>query len=111
MPIKKYSYSKNNSKNSKKSKKMFKKHLNRTKTKKNKKHYKVCYSKSKSKSKSKRIQKHRGGFKSSCNLATVTEPGFNLSNLGSIAGISIPDTKAAIYRPNCKTDSYQAMVS
>ena len=52
---------------------------------------------------------HKGGFSSSCNLATIKEPGFSVDALGSIAGLSIPESRAAIYRPNCKTNSYQAM--
>ena len=50
----------------------------------------------------------KGGF-SGCGLATVKEAGINVPALGSISGISIPDTQAAIYRPNCKTDTNQAM--
>ena len=56
-----------------------------------------------------KMKHHRGGFSSSCNMATVKESGFNVDALGSIAGINIPSSSAAIYRPNCKTDSYQAM--
>jgi len=73
------------------------------------------HSRSKSNLKPKRAMKgkmkhHRGGFSSSCNMATVKEPGFSVDALGSIAGINIPSSSAAIYRPNCKKDSYQAMV-
>ena len=59
---------------------------------------------------------HRGGFfgSSNCNIATVKEPGFNLAALGSgstkIPGFAIPDQKAIIYDPHCKSDLYQAMV-
>ena len=59
-----------------------------------------------------RSRKQRGGFLNdpSCNLATVRESGFNLAGTGSIAGLSIPDTRAVIYNPNCKADTYQAMI-
>jgi hypothetical protein len=50
-----------------------------------------------------------GGFSSSCNMATVKEPGFIVDKLGSINGLSIPSMSAAIYRPNCQQDTYQAM--
>ena len=50
----------------------------------------------------------RGG--SSCSLATVQEPGFTIPALGDIPGINIPQAKGVIYRPNCKTDSNQAMI-
>jgi len=59
-------------------------------------------------SKSKSLYKHRGGY-NSCNLATVKESGFSVDALGAIAGLSIPSSRAAIFRPNCKTDTYQAM--
>jgi hypothetical protein len=38
-------------------------------------------------------------------MATVKEPGFSINAIGSIAGINIPGSRAAIYRPNCKTSS------
>jgi len=50
---------------------------------------------------------HKGGAK--CDLVTIKEPGFSLSGLGDIPGLSIPEYRAAIYRPNCKADTYQAM--
>jgi hypothetical protein len=95
-----------------KSKKFMKKMLSHKKTKKHMKSHMKSHSKSHSKrhskSKSKNIKKHRGGF-SSCNLATVKESGFSVDALGSIAGINIPSSRGAIYRPNCKSDSSQAM--
>lgn len=116
MTVKKYSYSKSklSRKTSRKtsknlSKKMFKKQLNKNKTKKYKKQHKVCYSKRKSK-RNYKMNNHKGGFAASCNMATVKEPGFNLSSLGAITGLSIPESSAVIYRPNCKKDSNQAMV-
>lgn len=98
MAIRKHKFSKkynksNKSSKSSKSKKLFKKMLSRRKT----------------KSRNKSRKYHRGGFSSNCNLATVKESGFKLDALGSIAGLSIPEARGAIYRPNCKTDTYQAM--
>ena len=51
---------------------------------------------------------HRGGF-SSCNLATIKEPSFNVPSMGGIDGLTIAEAKGAIFRPNCNTDVYQAM--
>ena len=53
--------------------------------------------------------KHNGGFASNCNLATIKESGFSVDALGSIAGINIPSSRAAIFRPNCNTSTPQAM--
>lgn len=50
----------------------------------------------------------RGG--SSCSLATVQEPGFTIPALGEVPGLNIDQAKGVIYRPNCKTDSNQAMI-
>jgi len=50
----------------------------------------------------------RGGF-NDCSLATVQEPGFTIPAIGDVPGFSLSQSKGAIYRPNCKTDSYQAM--
>ena len=55
-----------------------------------------------------RMQRQKGGS-TNCNLASVKEPGFNIAGLGDIPGLSIPDSRGAIYRPNCKPDTYQAM--
>ena len=60
---------------------------------------------SKTKSSKYKHYKHHGGFTSNCNMATVKEPGFSIDAIGSIAGINIPSSRAAIYRPNCKTGS------
>ena len=78
------------------------------------------HSKNHSKTKSKhRVNKHNsrsrmnhkqhGGF-SSCNLATVQEPEFNVPALGDIAGLNIGKSRGVIYRPDCKPDTYQAMI-
>ena len=53
--------------------------------------------------------KQRGGF-TSCNLATVQEPEFNLPALGDITGLNIAKSHGVIYRPDCKPDTYQAMI-
>jgi len=119
MAIKKYktkSYNKNNSKSKSKSKsksskkfKLSRKYHNKKKTQKRTK-YNIRSSKSSRSSRnSKNHKNHKGGFSSNCNLATIKEPGFSVDALGSIAGLSIPESRAAIYRPNCKTNSYQAM--
>jgi hypothetical protein len=47
---------------------------------------------------------------SSCSLATVQEPAFSIPALGDIPALNIPQAKGVIYRPNCKTDTNQAMV-
>jgi len=63
---------------------------------------------SRSSSKSKRYNHHKGG--ASCDLVTVNEPGFKVDSLGSMAGLTIDSSSAAIYRPNCvKNSSSQAM--
>ena len=54
-------------------------------------------------------RKQRGGF-ASCNLATVQEPEFNVPAMGDIAGLNIAKSRGVIYRPNCKPDTYQAMI-
>ena len=59
--------------------------------------------------KSKHSKNQRGGF--GCGpIASVKEPGFELPALGSAPGLSIPDMRGIIYRPDCKPDTYQAMV-
>ena len=105
MSIKKYKISKRLSKKISKSKRL---HKNLSKSKRVSKRVSKLY-------KSKRVNQ-KGGFLNnpSCNIATIKEPGFNISGLGtsnnSIPGLSIPDSRAVIYNPNCKTDTYQAMV-
>jgi hypothetical protein len=51
----------------------------------------------------------RGGS-ADCTLATVLEPSFNISDIGSVKGLSIPESRSIIYRPNCRVDSNQPMV-
>ena len=58
----------------------------------------------------KKNNNHRGGFNASCNLATVKEPAFSLSGMGDIPGLNIPESRGVIYRPNCQTDTNQAMI-
>jgi hypothetical protein len=55
-----------------------------------------------------RTTKQRGGF-SSCSLATIQEPGLSIPAIGDVAGFNLAETKGAIFRPNCKSDTYQAM--
>ena len=98
MPLKKYKKS-SKSRSSRSSSKTMKRFRRKTK------------SKTRSRKNKSSRKTHRGGFSSSCNLATVKEPGFKLDAIGAIPGLSIPESSAVIYRPNCKTDSYQAMVS
>ena len=70
--------------------------------------------KSNKKRSSKSNKKHSGGFLSSsnCSIASVKEPGFHLSALGSgstqIPGFSIPDQKAIIFDPKCAVSQSQA---
>ncbi len=45
-----------------------------------------------------------------CNIATIKEPAFNIPSLGDIPGLNIGESKAVIYNPNCKTDSYHPMM-
>jgi hypothetical protein len=56
----------------------------------------------------KRNHKQHGGF-NSCSLATVQEPGISIPAIGNVPGFSLSDSKGAIFRPNCKSDTYQAM--
>ena len=94
--------------------KIYKKHLSRKTKKHNSRKNKNHKSKKNSKNHSKkdnsmrRMQRQNGGS-TNCNLASVKEPGFNIAGLGDIPGLSIPDSRGAIYRPNCKPDTYQAM--
>lgn len=54
-------------------------------------------------------RKQRGG--AGCgSIASVKEPGFEIAGIGSISGLSIPESRATIYKPNCQKDTYQAMV-
>jgi hypothetical protein len=74
--------------------------------------HKKTYRKTQNKKHSSRTRKNthpqRGGF-NSCSLATVQEPGFSIPAIGDVPGFSLSDSKGAIHRPNCKTDTYQAM--
>ena len=52
----------------------------------------------------------KGGFSGcSSGIATINEPGISVPALGAIDGMSISDTRAAIYRPSCTASSSQAM--
>jgi len=90
------------------------KKMSRKQTRKLSRKYSKNHSKTKSKhsvhnSRSRMNHKQRGGF-SSCNLATVQEPEFNVPALGDIAGLNIGKSRGVIYRPDCKPDTYQAMI-
>ena len=81
-------------------------HNKKHNTKHNTKYNKIKKSK---KSRSTRKRSQRGGF-NSCSLATVQEPGFSIPAIGDVPGFSLSQSKGVINRPNCKTDSYQAMI-
>ena len=103
MPLKKYKLSKKSRKMKKNSKssKSRKYRKNRSSRK-----FKTMI-RQKNRSRSRKMQK--GG--KSCSLATVQEPGFSINELGSMPGLSIAGSTAAIYRPNCsQNSSSQAMV-
>ena len=55
-----------------------------------------------------RSKTQHGG--SNCLLATVNEPAFSLPDIGGVKGLNIAESRALLYRPNCKTDTYQAML-
>ena len=71
-------------------------------------HRKTKSRNSKSKNKHKSKKNMNGGF-SGCGIATINEPGISVPALGAIDGMSISDTRAAIYRPSCTASSSQAM--
>ena len=85
----------------KKNRNKSKKHISMSKKHMSKKHMSKKYKKN---------NNHRGGFNASCNLATVKEPAFSLSGMGDIPGINVPESRGVIYRPNCQTDTNQAMI-
>jgi len=89
-----------------------KSHIKKNVKRQNKKHTRKNKSKKSHSSKTlkKRRTQHRqrGGF-DSCSLATVQESGFTIPAIGDVPGFSLSDSKGAINRPNCKTDTYQAM--
>lgn len=89
---------------SRRSKKSTKKHRKSSKHKKN---HSKKHTKNHQKNRSNN-HRQRGGA-ADCNLATVREPGFNVPALGDITGLSIPESRSVIYRPNCQPDTYQAM--
>ena len=114
MSIKKNKLSKLSKKNINKKKYKFSKKSKLSKNSRNKKNSKLKKSRilKNSKISRQKFRKYqRGGFGSSCNLATVKEPGFKLDALNGIAGLSLPESSAVIFRPNCrsKSSSSQAM--
>jgi hypothetical protein len=102
----KHKLNRNRKSGSKSHKKSNKKNYN--KNYKSKKTYKNHAHKNKKKTKT-ILQRQRGGF-NSCSLATVQEPGISIPAIDDIPGINIPQSKGVIYRPNCKSDTYQAMI-
>jgi hypothetical protein len=121
MPIKKLSKSK---RLLSKSKRLLSKKLSKSRTKKlskSKVKPKYKYNNKKKYTRAKKTYSNKvlsGGFSGdpSCNIATVKEPGFSVAGLGSgtngIAGLSIPESRAMIYNPNCSnsTSKYNAMI-
>ena len=60
--------------------------------------------------KTKKLSKQKGGFNDNCKLATVNEKGLNFPGLADISGLTIPDKRGVIFRPNCGVSSYHAMI-
>jgi hypothetical protein len=88
--------------------KSHKKHKSSSRKHSKKTHYKKKHTNRKYKKHSKsRYQKQKGG---NCQIASVREPSINIPATGSISGLSIADSRAAIYRPDCNIDTNQAMV-
>lgn len=113
MVIRKYKSKKTNKGNKRNSKsaKLFAKHSKKTKAHRNS---KTRHSKSHNSKYKRNINNKnhymKGGFSGCGGLATVNEPGISVPDLGSIAGMSIPDTRAVIYRPSCTSSNLnQAM--
>lgn len=104
MAIKLHKSRKHNSKKHNSKKNNSRKHYTK-KTKKN--NHSRRHNKSKSRNNKHKMQ--RGGFATNCNLASVKEPAFKVPALGDASGLSIPESRGAIYRPNCQADTYQAM--
>jgi hypothetical protein len=94
------------------SKKHSRKHRSKNRSKNRSKHNNNHKKNQKNKSNKKQYRSYsknqKGG--SSCSLATVQEPGFTIPALGDVPGLNISQAKGVIYRPNCKTDSNQAMI-
>lgn len=111
MAIRKHSkkHTKYHKKHSKKTKRSHhkKSHSNKNHHNKNHRNNNKSYKRRSHRNNSRRHQK--GG--SPCGpIASVKEPGFDVPSLGGIGGLSIPDMRATIFRPDCKVDNYQAMV-
>ena len=85
-----------------------KKHLTKRNRKSNKKNKTKRTTRNHRKNHKRNNSNQRGG--SSCSLATVQEPAFSIPALGDIPALNIPQAKGVIYRPDCKTDTNQAMV-
>jgi hypothetical protein len=55
-------------------------------------------------------RRHQKGGSAGCDLASVREQGLTIPAMGSVAGLTIADSRAAIFRPDCKVDNNQAMI-
>jgi hypothetical protein len=101
---------KTSKRNAKRNTKYKLRHSKKTKKNKSVRRYMNMNRNNKSKSRNNKKNKNqKGGF--GCGpIASVKEPGFEVPALSSVSGLSIPDMRATIYRPDCKIDTYQAMV-
>ena len=75
--------------------------MNRTKKNKLRKSLRKGISRRYKKQKRTRISKMKGGF-NSCVLGTISEAGFSIPDIGSVKGLTIKDSNAVIYRPECQ---------
>jgi hypothetical protein len=55
-------------------------------------------------------RRHQTGGSAGCDLASIREQGLTIPAMGSVAGLTIADSRAAIFRPDCKVDNNQAMI-
>lgn len=55
-------------------------------------------------------RRHQKGGSAGCDLASVREQSLTIPAMGSVAGLTIADSRASIFRPDCKVDNNQAMI-
>ena len=60
--------------------------------------------------KTKKLSKQKGGFNNDCKISMVNEKGLNFPGLADISGLSIPDKRGVIFRPNCNELAYNPMM-
>ena len=60
--------------------------------------------------KTKKLSKQKGGFNNDCKISMVNEKGLNFPGVADISGLSIPDKRGVIFRPNCNELSYNPMM-